>query len=260
MGETGAFTDLKEDLRQGATVGRYEVIKFISGKKIMVFGIIIAAILALVTFVLFYFGNEITQEGVAATYVGFVQFMLMIGATLFSSVTIVSEFSDRTALILFTKPVSKRAIMFGKFAAAYIVNFVFLFVYYVITLIITQIYAGGIPVGIYASLGYAALYLFAVSGIATFFSCLMKKPSSASILTFAFILLVPSIFASILYLINPAMDPAKDLWYILDYASLGTTASIYGTAANALRDALVMIIWGLIPAVGGYYIFRHREL
>ena len=127
--------------------------------------------------------------------------------------------------------------------------------------VMIAIKTGGFTSNIFASIGYCMFYILALTGIAMLFSALMKKSSSASILTFIFILLVPSIIAIIIQVatISSGGD-APDMWYILDSASQSVATSISGPVENGPRDALVMFLWGMAPLVASYYIFRKREI
>ena len=252
--------DYKDDLRQAASVGKYEVMKFLSGKKILIFGILNVLVLGLTAAILFIFNTDgLTTEDGIVSFISFSSLLMLIGATLFSSVTLVSEFEERTSLMLFTKPIRKSSIFLGKFLAAYFLNMAFVIFYYIVAAIIIAIKTGGFTANIFPSLGYCALYIFSLTGIATLFSALMKKSSSASILTFVFILLVPSII-EVIILAATASGGSIETWYILNDASNSVINSISGPVANGLRDAFVMIVWGLIPALAAYFLFRKREV
>ena len=258
---TKAQIDLKDDLRLACIVSKYEGIKFMSGKKILIFGILIAAVLVLISIAVLGFGGDnVTTEGGIYTYISFVELLALIGATLFSSVTLVSEFEERTSLMLFTKPIRKSSIFLGKFAAAFILNFVFILFYYVVAVIMIAIKTGGFTDNIIPSFGLCVAYIFSLTGIAIFFSAWMKKSSSASILTFIFILLVPGIVGLVIAAIASSSGASVDLWFILDSASLSVVNTITGEATNGLRDLAVMLIWGIIPTVAGYYLFKKREV
>ena len=252
--------DYKDDLRQAMIVSKYEVMKFISGKKIYIFAILEALVLGLLAVVMFFFSNgEISTKGGLATYISFISLLMLVGATLFSSVTLVSEFEERTSFMLFTKPIRKSSIFIGKFLAAYVLNLLFVIAYYIISAILVAIKTGGSAVELLASLGYCAAYIFALTGIAILFSALMKKSSSASILTFVFILLVPSIVVSIVAIATGSMD-VSSYWYILDVAEASVPNAISDSVENGARDFFVMILWGLIPAIGAYILFKRREV
>ena len=254
-------SDLKDDIRQTFIVAKNEVMKFVSGKKIMIFGIIGLATLVLLSVVMFIWGDDdMTTEGGVETYLSFISLLMLLGATLFSSVTLVSEFEERTALVLFTKPIRKGTIFAGKFIAAYLLNMLFVIFYYLVASAMVAIKTGGFTANIFPSLGYCAAYIFALTGIAILFSALLKKSSSASILTFIFILLGPSIILSALMIAENNFSDPYAYWYILDVALMSVTDSIKGAVENGPRSALVMLIWGLIPTVASYFLFRKREV
>ena len=250
--------DIKDDLRQAVIVGKYETIKFFSGKKIYIFGGLIILVAALIAILFTVFPDDVTDtKTVTATFVSFVTLLLLIGATLFSSTTLVSEFEERTAFTLFTKPVRKYSIFLGKFGAAYLLNLGTILVFYILGAITAACLTGGFAVEIFASFGYASLYGFALTGIGILFSSLMKKSSSASIMTFIFILLVPSIVASII-----AIASDKDLtefWYVLDMAA-NSLINCFDGPVEGVWDGLVMFTWGLVPAVASYLLFRRKEV
>ena len=86
-------------------------------------------------------------------------------------------------------------------------------------------------------------------------------PRTKLILTFVFILLVPTIIAiAVSIMALSSGGDAPDMWYILDYASQSVATSINGTVDNGPRDALVMLVWGLVPLIGSYLLFRRREV
>ena len=250
--------DFKDDLRQAAIVGKYEIIKFFSGKKIFIFGGLILLVAALVTTLFVIFPDDVSStKNVTATFVSFVTLLLLIGATLFSSTSLVSEFEERTAFTLFTKPVHKYSIFLGKFGAAFLLNAGTVLLFYILGAIVAACFTQGFAVEIFASFGYASLYAFALTGIGIFFSALMKKSSSASIMTFIFILLIPSIVGMIIAVASKG-DMA-DYWFVLDMAANSLINCFDGPVAG-VRDALVMFLWGFIPGIAGYFLFKRREV
>ena len=262
-----ANIDYKDDLRQALIVSRYETMKFFSGKKILIFGIINILILALMTVLIFAFDIESPTPEIPNNifcielYLSVSSYLMLFGATLFSAGSLVSEFEERTSLLLFTKPIRKISIFLGKFLAAYVLNLMFLIMYYVIATVAVMVKFGTFTPEIFASIGYCAAYIFALTGIAMLFSALMKKSSSASILTFLFILLVPSIIGVIIQIVTISSGgDAPDMWYILNSASQSVATCLEGPVENGFRDVIVMLLWGLGPAVGAYYLFRKREV
>ncbi len=255
-----ASIDLKDDLRQASIVCRYEILKFFSGKKIFIYLALVVLVFGLLTFVSFAFGDgtpDVKDE--TSSFFSFVTLFLLVGATLFSSVTLVSEFEERTAFTLFTKPVHKTAIFAGKFAAAYILNIGVMAIYTILVVIEAAVRTGGFAAEIFQAFGYCMCYAFALTGIAIFFSALMKRSSSASILTFIVILLVPSLIASII-LIAGLAESLDDFWYVLDMAANSMLNCFNGPLKYGYRDILVMLAWGIVPAAAALLIFRRREV
>ena len=262
-----ANIDFKDDLRQALIVFKYEIMKLFSGKKILIFGIINVLILALLTALIFIFDIDGSALGIPndifciELYLSVSSYLMLFGATLFSAGTLVSEFEERTSLLLFTKPIRKISIFLGKMSAAYVLNLLFLIFYYVVTAVAISLKFGTFTTDLLVSVGYCAVYIFSLTGIALLFSSLMKKSSSASILTFLFILLVPSIVGIAIQLITISSGgDAPDLWYILNSASQSVAACLEGPVENGPRDAFVMFTWGFVPTVAAYFLFRRREV
>ena len=254
--------DFKDDFRQAFIVSKYEIMKFMSGKKILIFGIINALVLAILTIVIFSVNIDgLNTEMGLSLYISVSSWLMLLGATLFSASSLVAEFEEKTALMLFTKPIRKGSIFMGKMMASYGLNLAFVIIYYLVASVAIAIKTGGFTTNIFASIGYCMLYILALTGIAMLFSALMKKSSSASILTFVFILLVPAIIGIAIQVITIASGgEAPDMWYILDYASQSVATSINGVVPYGPRDALVMLVWGLVPLIGSYLLFRRREV
>ena len=64
--------DIKDDLHQAVIVGKYETIKFFSGKKIYIFGGLIILVAALIAILFTVFPDDVTDtKTVTATFVSF---------------------------------------------------------------------------------------------------------------------------------------------------------------------------------------------
>lgn len=134
-------------------------------------------VLALLTGMPYLFGGELpdTTTTLSSYYASFVVILVLLFATLFSSTSLVSEFEERTALILFTRPIKKSSILLGKLMASMVVGIIAVGIYYLVTAIISFIVAGGVASDLFVSFGLAVLYLFCMSGIALLISSVMKK-------------------------------------------------------------------------------------
>ena len=107
--------DFKDDIRQAFVISKNEIKKFFRGKKILIFGILILLIILLETIVPFAFNAPYSsKDSLLSSFVSFAVLIVELAGVLFTATSLVSEFEDRTALVLFTKPVNKWSIFAGK--------------------------------------------------------------------------------------------------------------------------------------------------
>ncbi|MDR1690844.1 MAG: ABC transporter permease [Candidatus Methanoplasma sp.] len=222
-----------DDLRQSYVVAKNEIRKFIRGKRFTLYVVLIAIVFALTTALPYVFGGNIgeTPGDVIASYVSFVNLLIILAATLFAAVTIVSEFEERTALILFTRPIKKTSIFIGKIVGCIVLETVMIALFYAGIAVVSLIAAGGVSAGLLTSLGLAILFTIAASGIAMFFSSIMKKGSTSAILTFVFLLIIVSV-------ISGAISISTDPWFMVDQAS-GTIASCIPEFLEMTREMMI---------------------
>ena len=105
------------DIKQVFAVMENEIVKFLRGKKIYIYLAIIGLLMALDIGISLMVENSdgvrmsITQDGdaIARSLLGNLYLVLIIMATLFTAGAICSEFEERTALILLTKPIRRPA-------------------------------------------------------------------------------------------------------------------------------------------------------
>ena len=107
-----------EVIRQSYVVMKNEIKKFFSGKRMMVFSIILAAII----FVLAVAPYLVGSTAKPFMFVAVASLVVLMASTLFASISIVSEYEERTALIVFTRPISKASIFTGKLLACLVVT------------------------------------------------------------------------------------------------------------------------------------------
>ena len=136
-----------------------------------------------------------------------------------------SEYEERTALIIFTRPIRKVSIFGGKFMAAFLVNVAFTGLYYLVTAVVSLIVAHGIDPDLYTSFGLAVAFAFAVSGIAIFFSSFVKKASVATIFTFVTPLIVFPVVSMVIQMAD------MNVSWMLDQA-----AAAIANCSEAVRD------------------------
>ena len=249
-----------DDLRQSYVVAKNEIVKFLRGKRIIVHIVITAIFFAMITAVVYYYREDIWaggSEGVTTIYTIFLFLLLIIAATLFSSVTIVSEFEERTALVLFTRPIKKTPIFLGKLIGCLAIEMAVLVAYYV-GMTIVSFFFNDVSSAILVSFGSATLYLLAASGIGMLMSSILKKASTATIITVLLLFLILPVASSVTgYFGN------VDLWFMLDQAS--HAIEIYPPGAlgvpeiDILRAAGVMVVWFIVPTILAWLAFIRRE-
>lgn len=250
-----------DDLRQMGIVARNELRKFVRGKKFYVYAALVALVAVLAVGLPYLVHMDINGATAwMSTFVSSVGLLVLLGVTLFAASVLVSEFEERTALVLFTRPIKKASVYIGKFVACFAVTAGLMTVYYLAALAISFAVGGGYPQGTLTSYLLMLTYTFALTGIAVLFSSFIKKAGTAAIMTFIVILLIlPLIYVAVAV----AMGDGKEAWFALDYASSGISSALNiaaGSTLNAWRDGLVMLVWGLIPALAAYWIFQRREL
>ena len=252
-----ANLSFSDDIRLAVVIMKNEILKHMRGKRILVFGIIVALILVGITAALVLTKNNILDSPTlfCEQFLGLITLLVVIGATIFGATAIVSEFEERTALILFNRPIRKWSIFVGKFAAAFLTVSAIMVFYYVFVIVACMILTGGIPGDIWISLILCLFYVFGTVGIAMMFSSLMKKSATASILTFFAIILLFDTVASIV----AAVAEIGDTWFMLNTAASSIADVITDAGAQVLRDIAVMFVWGLVPAILGFVKFRDRD-
>ncbi|MFA5452261.1 MAG: ABC transporter permease subunit [Candidatus Methanomethylophilaceae archaeon] len=258
-----------DDLRQSYVVMKNEMTKFFRGKRMLLFLGLVVTVLLLITVLPYALGDGLSKDPkeIIQTYISFVYLLVLLAATLFASVTIVSEYEERTALILFTRPIKKSSIFLGKFSASLIIGIAFVGLYYLLVALISLIVAGGVDSEMAKSLLLAVMYVIGTFGVAILISSIMKKASTSTIITFVILLMIlPIISAVIIVSLTPeSIDVFTnpdvvfyDAWWMLDQAS----NAIYGvlsTTVNVARESLVMVAWGLASTAVAFILFKRKE-
>ena len=261
-----------DDFRQTMVIAKNEVRKFISGKKIIIFAILIIGLEALNLIIPYALGDGYSSVlEMTRGLLGNTSLFIIIAAVLFTATSIVSEFEERTALILFTKPVRKISIFLGKLIASIAVVAVFMIAVYLFTGICTLAVKGGVAVELFTSLGLCICGIIGCSGLAILVSAIFKKGSTASILTLVIYLLVFGVVSSLLtqfanietwWMLPDAMNSIS---YCLGYTNIVSfdplvTEIVYMKPEDEARDAAVMLVWGIVTSIAGYFIFKKRDL
>ncbi len=256
--ENNRLNGLSDDLRQAFVVMKNEVTKYARGRKLLIFAALTALVLAVVTAALVIWGDGLgdSSANLGYLYVMIMSILVLIAVTLFASTALVSEFEERTALILFTKPIRKWTIFLGKFAASLLVTVGFVVIYYLIVIALSLIGPGYVDGAIFTSLGLAVCYTFGCAGIGFLISSVMKKASTSSILTFFTLALLLDMLLAVVVIAAHIDNP----WYVITYAS-GDILNVLNPSevVHVARSAAVMAVWGFATAAIAYLLFRKRD-
>ena len=251
-------SEFKDDLRQSVVVMKNEITKFLRGKRILVFAVLFVVFVGMIAGAILAFGDDMLdmfgeKKYYAALFISMTGTSALIAAVLFSATSLVSEFQERTALILFTRPVKKSSIFLGKFLASALVAIVFDLLYYVFAVVFTLAYAGDLPSGIPESFLASVCLILAMTGLSFLISSIMKKGSTASIVT----LVIYWMILGTVSVICTAMGIGDAWWNLPDAA--GSISDAVMNGADVWDQCGVMLVWCLVTAALSYIIFRKRD-
>jgi ABC-2 type transport system permease protein len=248
------------DVKQVFAVMENEIVKFLRGKKIYIYLVIIGLLMALDVGISLAVENSagmklsLLKDGdaIAESLLGNLYLVLIIMATLFTAGAICSEFEERTALILLTKPIKRPTIVFGKFLASFAVGFATLLLYLIVAIVFKAIGNGHINGDLFAGMGVYLIYVMAISGVAMLVSAFAKKSSTSALLTLFMLLILPLILEAIL----GARD--LDTWFLL--GSLGGAGrEVMMGGGQPFRDVAAMIVWTVVTMAGSIFLFKKRQ-
>ncbi len=259
MDKMGSYTT-NSDVKQVFAVMGNEILKFLRGKKLYIYIAIIALFMAFdIGFMLIIeddYGNRLSllEDGATIAYgvLGDLSLVLLIMATLFASGAISSEFEERTALILLTKPIKRTTVLAGKYLASVFVGVATLLLYLIVALILILIGGGDLNGDLFAGLGVYLVFVFMTVAIAMLISSFAKKSSTSALLTLFFLLIFPLIFESVLG------SRGVDTWFLI--GSLRTSASaVLNGGGEPLRDIIAMLVWTVVPLAASVVLFKKRQ-
>lgn len=220
-----------EAVRQSLVVMKNEIKKYFSGKRMFVFLALLGIIVFVIVFAPYMFGNEANPT----YFLMMSSLVVLMASTLFASISIVSEYEERTALIVFTRPIRKTSIFAGKALACLVLTIGFTALYYIIAIIVSAAVKGSVSGDMFTSFGLACAYAFGTIGIAMFVSSIMKKGSTATIITFVILAIIITAFSLVLNAAN------VDSFWMIDQAagSIETCSRDYRDMTNAAIEQLI---------------------
>ncbi|MCQ2085237.1 MAG: ABC transporter permease [archaeon] len=264
--------DLSDDIRQAVVICRNEMRKFVHGKKFLIFSIIMLAILGIETIVPYALGDGYDNvDQITAALLGTLATIITLAGVLFTSTSIVSEFQDRTALILLTKPVRKWVIYLGKMFASLIIVIGFTAFYYVFIAVFTLVMEGGFNVDLGKSLIVSVFCIFAITGLCMFVSSIAKNGGTAIIISLLLQLFALSLVSSLLHQFAHIdtwwcmTDAMNSIVYCMDLSGFtlpGSTTPVFTMepVEDTVRNVVVLFVWGVVTSVAGCYLFKRRDM
>ena len=185
-------------MRQIGTVTKYELIKYLRGRRLLAIILLTVIISALFLVIPPAVGSPYYKDPTdfITNALQFLGVLSILSATFFGADAIVSEFESKTGYFLFPNPIRKTTIFLGKFIASALVSVAAISLYYVIEVVSVRVIDGSIPANAGISFAYSLVYLFAILAIAYLFSAIMRSSVYSLVLTFfTFFLILPIIDA-----------------------------------------------------------------
>jgi ABC-2 type transport system permease protein len=171
-----------------------------------------------------------TANGFASTNLGFISLLIVISAAMFTGDIVCSEFENRTGLLLFPTPQRQNSIFVGKYIAALISTWIAVSLYYLVTMFgMAQIYGiGDISIEFVKSFLLALIYSASAVSIIYFFSAVMKRSITSTLVGFFSLMMILPIITTVLSIGN--VDP----WFLVTHSSdlisdvLGSSGGRFG--------------------------------
>lgn len=242
---------MANDISQIGVVAKNEIIKCARGRKFLISLVIVFVVFLLITglqFVMDSWDNLDSIGALTEAYLSTFPMVIVLIVALLSSIALVSEFEERTALILFTRPVRRTSILIGKILACTIVEALIILVYYILVATVGFLKIDGMSLNFLTSFGFAVMYAFATSGVAFVISAFLKKSSVCTVISILLMLVIFPIVST--------MVEANDgeSWYMIDQAgeTIYTCIPEYVDRYNETLDQFDDVIGQAIAILEGF--------
>ena len=245
---------------------RFELLKHLKRRRLF-----ILAALAVIVPLIFYVKAPDTAGVFVANVLAFLSMLIVISAAMFAGDAICGEFEKKTNLLSFSTPQRRSSIFAGKYIAALLSTFLVVLLYYLtMTLQTAQLYGWGeIPAELGKSFLTALIYSAVAVSVVYFFSGLLKRSITSTIVGFLVLVMILPVIAMVLTRVN------QEPWFIVTY-SAGLITSVLGVSSSlgfgpqehfALTTfepdfgvgIAVMVAYAIIGLVGGLAIAIRRE-
>ncbi|PTD93346.1 hypothetical protein C9439_08010 [archaeon SCG-AAA382B04] len=212
---TEVLDNIKSDFYDTYLSIKFELRKHYRRNRIQM-AVVLALFLASVFYVvptLWNMGLADTAEEFASTNLSFVNLLIIISGALFAGDVVSSEFENQTGLILFPTPQNHNSIFVGKYIASAMVTLSVVTIYYTVTAIEIQYIYGlfGIATEFIKSYLFSILYMFGAISLIFFFSSILKRSITSTLLGFFSLMMIFPIFEAVLTMVE--VEP----WFLLSY-------------------------------------------
>jgi ABC-2 type transport system permease protein len=182
---------ISDDLRQIGVVTKYELLKHVRSKRFLILIGIVAMMFTLTTVLIFALDGGLPSDKTEfmSAYTSFVSIMIIIAVSLICGSAIASEFEERTALLMFPRPMKRMTFFIGKALSSFIACGAVVMLYYGVCVLLSLLCTGGLDMNTFGSLGIAMLFILGTGGFALLMSSLFKKGTISIIVTILVLLL-----------------------------------------------------------------------
>lgn len=214
-----------------------------------------------------------STNGFTENFLQFGSILVIICSIFFGADSIVSEYQNRTAYLIFPNPMRREVLFAGKMMASIAASIFMVVIFYLAILVLSYATLGESAKYLYLSFFYAALFILGCLGIAYFISSVMKGSTGAIILTFFILTMISQIIVGVGTLVGIKM------WFMLTFAGDTIVESInadnypvdssyefagLGTIYNYYPDMgvsiAVMLAYFLIFSLVSVILFRRKQL
>jgi len=201
---------------------KFELMKYLKTRRLL-----IIAALAIIIPLIFYVKVPSTAGVFADNILTFLNVLIIISAAMFAGDAVCGEFEKKTNLLSFPTPQRRFSIFAGKYIAALLATLLVVLLYYVVMMLqIAQLYGwGAIPTELGESFLTALLFSAAAVSVVFFFSAVLKRSISSTIVGFLFLMVILRVVEGILTRVN------QEPWFIVTY-SAGLITSVLGTSSS----------------------------
>ena len=215
-----------DDFRNMYLTIKFELLKHVKRKRILI-TLILAILISLIFFTVPpLLGQEYadTANGFASSNIGFINMLIIISGAIFAGDCISGEFDKKTGLLLFPTPQRKSSIFVSKYIASILATWLIVSIYYLVTASeIAAIYGvSGLTVELGQSFLLALIYASSVVSIVFFFSSVMKKPITSTLIGFFLLMMILPIITGVFTVAE--VDP----WFIVTHNE-GLITDVLGT-------------------------------